>query len=592
MSSARDTTPEAIRDTADDRPNVGSNRLALTRQPLGDLARLMLLPLLMLFLLGGPSLVALGDQAAEEQAAKNQAAEEQQTEQAAGDAEKDTKQQDASKENAANGDDDGEKTKTEPDKTKPDTKPADKKQDKGPAGCPQPPRAKVECEPLKITVQLEGVFAGRRAEEISLEPEAWSQFEVQRMLDHGDVVQKGQVIFEFDPENIDNAIHDLEQEIHLAELGLDVARGQLKVLEKFTPEDIEIARRTLKETKADRRYVREVIDPLRDRMVEMELKMAEQAYDYQKEEYEQLKKMYEADELTEETEQIVLRRAKNALERAEFRLEQARLIHKRETEIDIERNRREREEQYDRMLARLKLSEESLPVSLDQSRLAVEQAEVALERRRQKLEELKADRELMTIKAPANGRLYFGSASDGQWDSATWEKKLAVGKPVPPQTVFATIVQTTPLVVETNVPEKHLHEISKGTRGKAIPGGFPDARLPARVAEIDLVPNGSGKFPATVRLGDHDLTERLLPGMNCKLKLETYAERRALVVSPKAVFSDDWDKDAKYVYLVRPGKEPKRQSVKIGRKTEKKVEILQGLREGDEILLECPKKKK
>jgi hypothetical protein len=43
------------------------------------------------------------------------------------------------------------------------------------------------------------------------------------------------------------------------------------------------------------------------------------------------------------------------------------------------------------------------------------------------------------------------------------------------------------------------------------------------------------------------------------------------------------------VFLAVKGGKPEKRPVTIGKKTDKKTEILQGLREGDEILLEKPK---
>ena len=80
----------------------------------------------------------------------------------------------------------------------------------------------------------------------------------------------------------------------------------------------------------------------------------------------------------------------------------------------------------------------------------------------------------------------------------------------------------------------------------------------------------------------------VVPGMACKVKLTAYLKKDALTVPAKAVMTDELD-DHPYVYLLgKDGKSAKR-PVTVGEKTDKLVEILKGLAEGEQVLLEAPK---
>ena len=63
-----------------------------------------------------------------------------------------------------------------------------------------------------------------------------------------------------------------------------------------------------------------------------------------------------------------------------------------------------------------------------------------------------------------------------------------------------------------------------------------------------------------------------------------YRKTDALTVPASAVFADDLDDDRHYVLL--PG--AARRDVKLGQKSGQRVEILQGLRGGDEVLQQKP----
>jgi hypothetical protein len=77
--------------------------------------------------------------------------------------------------------------------------------------------------------------------------------------------------------------------------------------------------------------------------------------------------------------------------------------------------------------------------------------------------------------------------------------------------------------------------------------------------------------------------------MACTVKLVPYADRRALVVPAKVVFEEEMDEDSRYVFVTGKDGKPQKRPVVIGKKTDDKVEIIRGLTEQDEVLLERPK---
>jgi len=79
-----------------------------------------------------------------------------------------------------------------------------------------------------------------------------------------------------------------------------------------------------------------------------------------------------------------------------------------------------------------------------------------------------------------------------------------------------------------------------------------------------------------------------MPGMTCKVKLVAYENEKALTVPPTAV-GDEQGGRKHFVHVVANGKESKKRNVTVGKRTDKKVEILRGLKEGDKVLTQVPK---
>ncbi len=488
--------------------------------------------------------------------------------------------------------DENTKEESEPtDDAKPDgEEPAEKKK---PApepdrATPKPETHKVAREPLVVKLSLDGVFEARRMHELALRPESWSSFKVVQAAEHGDHVAKGQVLVRFETDDIDRALADLKRDIELNTLTFTVAELELQTLERLAPMNLSAAALQLQHAQEDLQFYLETDAPFSRRTADAMLDQVRQALEYQREELAQLEKMYRADELTEETEQIVLRRAKNAVERAEFMLERAEVYHERTVEVELARREKSVKKSADRTIAQSELLQEVLPLRLEQARAELEKARIARQRSEERLAKLQADRELMTIQSPADGVVYYGRSVDGSWRRGASATNLQPGGSIPANDVFITIVEPRPLRVRTSVVERHLADLQRGLQGTATPTGFPQLKLPVRLERIAKVPDAGTKFDAVFRVRLGLEADPIMPGMTCKMEFTPYRQRGALVVPPKAVFTDEWNPQRKYVWLYREGAKPRRRTVVLGRQVDDKAEVLEGLEAGDKILLKAP----
>ncbi len=447
----------------------------------------------------------------------------------------------------------------------------------------------VERAPLRIEVTLDGLFEAQRSEEIVLNPQQWATFTVLKAVPHGAQVERGQVLVTFDPEKIDQAIADLRHELETGRLEIELAEQQLATLEKATPMDLEAAERAQRIAREDLEYYTRIGRPLALKSEEFSLKSARYYLENQEEELRQLEKMYEADDLTEETEEIVLKRARFAVERARFSLEQAKESYDRTMRYLIPRRDVSIEEQAGRAELAREAAQVALPVNLRKQRVALEQLKDTQRRSQEKLENLLADRELMTVRAPLDGVVYYGECQRGKFsDSDTVGANLRPGGNVAARNVILTVVRMRPMFVRVTVPESKLHLVRPGIRGMVEPTGDPGLKLRARVETVGSIPFKSGNFDARVRVRLGEEAAALMPGMACRVKLVAYENKRALVVPTTAVATDLRNPPRQYVYVLGEREKPKRRLVAVGRRSGDRVEILDGLVEGDRILQQHP----
>ncbi|MCC6127573.1 MAG: HlyD family efflux transporter periplasmic adaptor subunit [Pirellulales bacterium] len=455
---------------------------------------------------------------------------------------------------------------------------------------PAPPSHTVKREPFKIQVDLDGVFEAPAMAEIVLRPKEWQGLTVLESAAHGAKVKKGDVLVKLDMEKIDRALDDLRAELKLGEIALKQAQEQFALLEKTTPLDLEAVERAQRIAEEDRKYYKEVGRPLSLKSQEMHMKFARLSLEYEKEELAQLEKMYKADDLTEETETLVLKRQRDAVERGEWSLKNMEIQNEKFLKTELPRQDQQMDENHHRRTLQWNKERVELPRNLNKARLELEKAKIQAARAEEKLHKMLADREAMVVKAPADGTVYYGRCKSGKFGEApVFAESLRRHGNLQPNQVFMTVVEAGPLFVRASVAEEQLHKVSNGVEGTAAPTANPDLKWDAEVEEVSAVPTSPGSFDARLSVSPDKPAKQVVAGMTCKIKLTPYEKSDAVVVPPKTVFSDPLDEEEKFVYLLDKNNKAEKHPVKIGKQTDKQVEIRKGLKEGDKILLEAPK---
>jgi HlyD family secretion protein len=478
-----------------------------------------------------------------------------------------------------------------PEKAAPE-KAAAEKPDAAPASTETPATHTVQRKPLKITVDLDGVFESRSASEIALKFDEYMPapaLTVISAVKHGGRVKKGDVLLSLDAEKLDKQIDDLRTDLKLAELGLKQAEDSLAALEKTTLLDLAANERATKANQQDRKYYFDVQRPFNLKSAEFNLRRAQNYVDYSEEELRQLEKMYQADEVTEETEAIVLKRARDQLESAKMSLESGRITRDFAIEFGIPRADEQTKESSERTQLATERAKIALPEAQQRQQIEVEKLRIQTTRSAERLKKLQGDRERLTVRSPLDGVVYYGKGTRGKFsDAQPLADSLRAGGMVQMNQVLMTVVQPQGMSVRATVPEDQLHRLRPGLSGIAIPNGFPDVKLPAVLSQWSDIPVAPGNFDATLKVNLDKDHKAIVPGMACKVKLTAYAQKNALAVPASVVMTDEFD-DQRYVYLVgKDGKAAKR-NVTLGQKTDKLLEIAAGLAEGDKVLLEAPK---
>ena len=451
---------------------------------------------------------------------------------------------------------------------------------------PAPKTFTVEPKRLKIEIDLKGVFEAARMTPVSLETKVWSSLVVERAVPPGTVVKKGDQLLWLRMRDIDQQLADIEASSALTALAMKQAKESLRFAEAASPDAMTWAQRSKRIADEEYQDFLDLVLPYEDRYYVLDGRGLALRLEAAEEEVKQLRQMYKADELVDDTEAIVLKRNEHFLDRTRIDSEVSEERHARSKDQDFLRRRETEAKKHKDAEIAWDQAQTILPMQMEEKRLNLEKMLYDQAKADRKLVELKADREMMVVRAPADGIVYYGKCLRGAWPTAgQMDSKLRRGGQIGSMEVFMTLVQPEGILIRAEAGENDLHNLKVDQTAKITPTGFPAHKLQGKVTDVIILPPGPGQF--TVKIAIDGDVGPVMPGMTCELKLVGYDKADALLAPAKAVFHEDDDEDLRYVYVQR-GDEAVKQSVTVGRSKGDDVEIVEGLAAGDVILLEKP----
>lgn len=181
------------------------------------------------------------------------------------------------------------------------------------------------------------------------------------------------------------------------------------------------------------------------------------------------------------------------------------------------------------------------------------------------LSALKAQASMYKIVAPISGIL-------DQMD-------LKVGQAVQPGMAGIRIVNLANLKVKAAVPESYAESIQKGDRVMVTVPGASDSLETIIAYASKVIEPTSRSYTVEVKLPSKP---NLKPNMTVVLRIVNYEKQNALILPMKAVHSSE---EGNYVFIAQ-NNIAKRVEVKIGKQYQGRVEIVSGIRDGDQVVIE------
>ncbi|MCH7847850.1 MAG: HlyD family efflux transporter periplasmic adaptor subunit [Planctomycetes bacterium] len=435
-----------------------------------------------------------------------------------------------------------------------------------------------------ITVPASGELAALKQIEIHNRLE--TRAVITEITEEGKLVKAGDILLRFNDEELRSKTKDAEEAVIGAQNDMDSALADLEINENNS--ESEVAKAQLKVELADLALKGwregEVVTARQD------LALAKQIAEMN---FNRLQQRFEASERLYEKEFISLDEFKQdeiALVEAEARLKQ--------TELDIQvyeqytyvKERKQKESDLRQAQDELVRVQQRQHAEVSKARSNVVSKQRQLASKQDRLKKYQQQLEYCTITAPQDGLVVHATSLQNYRYMMGGGQSLQVGTELYRNQLAMVLPDTSQMVAEVKVTESLSGLIEPGQRAIVTSDALPDVVLRGEVLSIGVMAQAGGwsdpnrrDYTVKIKLTEgNDLG--LKPSMRCTAEINVRRIEDSLFVPIQAVFRTG---PLSYVYLPQ-GSGFAQRRVQLGEASELFLQILDGLTEGDVVLLREP----
>jgi HlyD family secretion protein len=442
---------------------------------------------------------------------------------------------------------------------------------------------------FKITVAEQGTFAAKESVPIKLQMEGTiREFTITKVAESGSVVKKGDVILELDSTELVSQKAQADVEVQTAANDVVQATQDLNIQLLQNKIDIERAQYNHDAAVLKLKKYREIEAPKLIKEAEAKIRDAQNSREEMAINHKFLLDMKKEDLVSD----AEVRRAELAAKKAESDHEIAQLSLQlmKLFEHPLEFKRLENEVTDTKSFLEGKKS--ATEAQTAQKSSALLRADSALKQKRSHQGKLARDLERTVVKAPVDGIVLYGDASQPRWYGRQFN--IGVGEKVNPHFTLLTIPDLSAFKVKLGVSEADINKMKPGLAVTIRPEALPDAVLRGAIKSVATVPSARDDWTMDptrskfeVEISVEGVDARLKPGMKGRVDIAVDEVKDVVHVPLDAVF----EKDGRTFCYVMGGPKPEERKVVVGRSSADYAEITQGLADGDKVALFDPSKK-
>ncbi|MET0261844.1 MAG: efflux RND transporter periplasmic adaptor subunit [Rariglobus sp.] len=442
------------------------------------------------------------------------------------------------------------------------------------------PTTTVTRGPLRISLIENGTIRPRQ--QLILRNETNRTVNITQVAPEGTLVKKDDIILQFDDTEMMNQLVERRIKVQNSESGFIAAGEDLKSARLQTQSDIEAATLAERFAKLDIEKFIKGEQPQQVKSLESKITLAQEEHTLAKERVRWSQILHDEKYLSQSDLQRDELAAKKAVLNLELAQEDLRLY----KDYTGKRNLAEFESKVTQTKLALQrtLSRTTGSIAQAEARHRASEASFREERARLRREEIEATK--FTVRAPISGMVLYASSVDGRWRGDPVE----VGLQVRPNTEIIFLPTADDYDVDILISEVNLNKITTGLTAQIKIDALPQTTFTGRLETIAALPDSSSRwlnpnlklYKTSIALAPSEVPLR--NGMSCQVEILVEDIANTLHVPLQAVVRER----GRPVVYVMDGRKSRPRPVTLGRDNNRLVQILDGLMEGETILLTPP----
>lgn len=442
------------------------------------------------------------------------------------------------------------------------------------------PTTVVARGPLRISIIENGTIRPRQ--QIVLQNKTNRTVSITHVAPEGSLVKKGDVILRFDDTDMMNHLVERRIKVQNSESNFIAAGEELKAVRLQAESEIEAARLAENFAKLDLDKFLKGEKPQQIKSHETKITLAQEEHTLAQERLRWSKILFDEKYLSHsdlQRDELAAKKAKLNLELAQEELRLYQLYTSKRQLAELESKVRITKLQLERTLSRT-----TGQIAQFEARLRASEAAYREERARLRREEQEA--EAFTVYAPINGMVLYASSVDSRWRGDPVE----VGLTVRPNTDIIYLPTADEYDVDILVSEVNLNKITVDLPALVKVDAIPHTAFSGRLSTIAALPDTTSRwlnpnlklYKTSVELAPSETPLR--NGMSCQVEILVDDIVDTLHVPLQSVVRER----GQPVVYVLDGRKPRPQPVRLGMDNNRMVQIIDGLTEGQTILLTPP----
>lgn len=435
--------------------------------------------------------------------------------------------------------------------------------------CAEPQTATVKEGGFVAEAQAQGRYTAASNGSVTVELDGYAgTLEVAEVLVTHGRVSRGQAILRLDAPELDEQLTKAREALAKAELGLAWAKQEQAIGKQ--EQAIAAERRALawKDAVSDNKAWEAFGKADQYLSAKLDIQQSEARVADEQEELNQLEKLYKDAKLASRTQDIVLERARRRLAVSKQRLEMARRNSKQMLEVLLPRQERDAanrlrwlEIEHKHAVVRAEIVREKQAQALDTAEQAVEEA-------REVVKNLESDAKALLVVAPAEGVLT--------------PVGLKAGDVVKNGQTLAFVEDAAKGELVLTVEAQDLRVVGEGDRVEVRWQAFAEVESAGTIKQVAWQGEASGADDAKYRvtIGLDNVDQVIRPGMLADVRFTRPLENSSLSIPANTII--EWDKHEAYCW-VKAGDDFERRKIVLGATSDERLQVLRGLKAGDEI---------